>query len=238
MYRTGDRVRWLSDGRVEFLGRVDFQVKVRGFRVEPGEVATVLRALPSVHEAVVVARQDSPGEARLVAYVVADSTDVSALRENLKQRLPEYMVPSAFVFLEALPLTPNGKVDRKALPAPEASASSSDYVVPRTPTEELLASLWAEVLRLPRVGSQDQFFELGGHSLLATQLVARVRATFGVELPLRSVFEAPILADLARRIDDAGKQASGVKAPPLVPAPRTGELPLSFAQQRLWFIDQ
>ncbi|WP_253894822.1 non-ribosomal peptide synthetase [Corallococcus exercitus] len=238
MYRTGDRVRWLSDGRVEFLGRVDFQVKVRGFRVEPGEVATVLRALPSVHEAVVVARQDAPGEARLVAYVVADSTDVSALRENLKQRLPEYMVPSAFVFLEALPLTPNGKVDRKALPAPEASASSSDYVAPRTPTEELLASLWAEVLRLPRVGSQDQFFELGGHSLLATQLVARVRATFGVELPLRAVFEAPLLTDLARRIDDAGKQASGVKAPPLVPAPRTGELPLSFAQQRLWFIDQ
>ncbi|NOK31919.1 amino acid adenylation domain-containing protein [Corallococcus exercitus] len=238
MYRTGDRVRWLADGRVEFLGRVDFQVKVRGFRVEPGEIATVLRALPSVHEAVVVARQDSPGEARLVAYVVADSQDVSSLRDNLKQRLPEYMVPSAFVFLEALPLTPNGKVDRKALPAPEASASSSDYVAPRTPTEELLASLWAEVLRLPRVGAQDQFFELGGHSLLATQLVARVRAAFGVELPLRSVFEAPLLTDLARRIDDAGKQASGVKAPPLVPAPRTGELPLSFAQQRLWFIDQ
>ncbi|NPD22374.1 non-ribosomal peptide synthase/polyketide synthase, partial [Corallococcus exiguus] len=238
MYRTGDRVRWLADGRVEFLGRVDFQVKVRGFRVEPGEVATVLRGLADVHEVVVVARQDALGEARLVAYVVADTQDVSALRESLKQRLPEYMVPSAFVFLDALPLTPNGKVDRKALPIPDASASNSDYVAPRTPTEELLASLWAEVLRLPRVGAQDHFFELGGHSLLATQLVARVRAAFSVELPLRSVFEAPILADLARRIDDAGKQASGIQAPPLVPAPRTGELPLSFAQQRLWFIDQ
>nr|WP_253903091.1 non-ribosomal peptide synthetase [Corallococcus exiguus] len=238
MYRTGDRVRWLADGRVEFLGRVDFQVKVRGFRVEPGEVATVLRGLADVHEVVVVARQDALGEARLVAYVVADTQDVSALRESLKQRLPEYMVPSAFVFLDALPLTPNGKVDRKALPIPDASASNSDYVAPRTPTEELLASLWAEVLLLPRVGAQDHFFELGGHSLLATQLVARVRAAFSVELPLRSVFEAPILADLARRIDDAGKQSSGIQAPPLVPAPRTGELPLSFAQQRLWFIDQ
>ncbi|MBN8471529.1 non-ribosomal peptide synthase/polyketide synthase [Corallococcus exiguus] len=238
MYRTGDRVRWLSDGRVEFLGRVDFQVKVRGFRVEPGEVATVLRGLAGVHEAVVVARQDTPGEARLVAYVVADTSDASALRHDLKQRLPEYMVPSAFVFLDALPLTPNGKVDRNALPIPDVSASTSDYVAPRTPTEELLAPLWAEVLRLPRVGSQDHFFDLGGHSLLATQLVARVRAAFSVELPLRSVFEAPSLTGLARRIDDAGKQASGIQAPPLVPAPRTGELPLSFAQQRLWFIDQ
>ncbi|WP_279636870.1 non-ribosomal peptide synthetase [Corallococcus llansteffanensis] len=243
MYRTGDRVRWLPDGRVEFLGRTDFQVKVRGFRVEPGEVATVLRSLPSVHEAVVVARQDSPGDTRLVAYVVPSASsvaalDLPALRASLQQMLPEYMVPSAFVVLEALPLTPNGKVDRKALPVPEASASRSGYVAPRTPTEELLAPLWAEVLRLPRVGAQDHFFELGGHSLLATQLVARVRAAFGVELPLRSVFEAPILADLARRIDDAGKQVSGVQAPPLVPASRTGELPLSFAQQRLWFIDQ
>ncbi|NRD48556.1 non-ribosomal peptide synthase/polyketide synthase, partial [Corallococcus exiguus] len=238
MYRTGDRVRWLSDGRVEFLGRVDFQVKVRGFRVEPGEVATVLRTLPSVHEAIVVARQDIPGEARLVAYVVADTSEASALRHDLKQRLPEYMVPSAFVFLDALPLTPNGKVDRKALPVPDTSAPTSDYVAPRTPTEELLASLWAEVLRLPRVGSQDHFFDLGGHSLLATQLVARVRAAFAVDLPLRSVFEAPSLADLARRIDDEGKQASGIQAPPLVPAPRTDALPLSFAQQRLWFMDQ
>ncbi|RKH75115.1 amino acid adenylation domain-containing protein, partial [Corallococcus sp. AB032C] len=220
------------------LGRVDFQVKVRGFRVEPEEVATVLRTLPSVHEAVVVARQDAPGEARLVAYVVADASGASVLRESLKQRLPEYMVPSAFLFLDALPLTPNGKVDRKALPTPDASASNSDYVAPRTPTEELLASVWAEVLRLPRVGAQDHFFELGGHSLLATQLVARVRAAFGVDLPLRSVFEAPSLADLARRIDDAGKQASGIQAPPLVRAPRTEALPLSFAQQRLWFMDQ
>ncbi|RKH68395.1 amino acid adenylation domain-containing protein, partial [Corallococcus llansteffanensis] len=242
MYRTGDRVRWLPDGRMEFLGRTDFQVKVRGFRVEPGEVATVLRSLPFVHEAVVVARQDSPGDARLVAYVVAANgqakLDLPALRASLQQRLPEYMAPSAFVVLEALPLTPNGKVDRKALPVPDATSSSTGYVAPSTPTEELLASLWAEVLRLPRVGATDHFFELGGHSLLATQLVARVRATFDVELPLRSVFEAPSLTGLARRIDDARARASGLQAPPLVAIPRTGELPLSFAQQRLWFLDQ
>ncbi|MFP2903183.1 phosphopantetheine-binding protein, partial [Corallococcus sp. 4LFB] len=239
MYRTGDRVRWLSDGRVEFLGRVDFQVKVRGFRVEPGEVATVLRGLEGVHEAVVVARQDSPGDTRLVAYVVPSSgtLDVASVRALLQQRLPEYMVPSAFVVLEALPLTPNGKVDRKALPVPQASTSSTGYVSPSTPTEELLASLWAEVLRVERVGIAEDFFALGGHSLLATQLVSRIRAAFGVEVPLRALFEAPTIAALAPRIE-AARQARAFQAPPLVPAPRTGELPLSFAQQRLWFIDQ
>nr|WP_275899245.1 non-ribosomal peptide synthetase [Pyxidicoccus caerfyrddinensis] len=241
MYRSGDKVRWLADGRVEFIGRADFQVKVRGFRVEPGEIATVLREHPAVREALVVAREDVPGDKRLVAYVVPSSEPVPAesLRAFLQQRLPAHMVPSAFVSLEALPLTPNGKVDRKALPAPEAPSSPEDaYVAPRTPTEELLASLWAALLRVEKVSVEDDFFALGGHSLLATQVISRIRSTFGVELPLRALFEAPTLAGLAARIDSARESAHGLVAPAIVPVPRTGPLPLSFAQQRLWFIDQ
>ncbi|MFP2933494.1 condensation domain-containing protein, partial [Pyxidicoccus sp. 3LG] len=239
LYRTGDLARWRNDGVLEFLGRADAQVKVRGYRIELAEVESALRAWPDVTHAVAMAREDVPGDKRLVGYVVApEALDVSALRAFLQQRLPEYMVPSALVRLDALPLTAQAKVDRKALPAPDAvqTSPSKTWLAPRTPTEELLANIWAQVLRVPRVGLQDNFFDLGGHSLLATQLNSRLRDAFGVDLPLRTLFEAPTLGALAERISTAGRQ--GASAPPLARVPRTGDLPLSFAQHRLWFLDQ
>ncbi|WP_408890509.1 non-ribosomal peptide synthase/polyketide synthase [Myxococcus faecalis] len=240
MYRTGDRVRWLEDGRVEFLGRADFQVKVRGFRVEPGEVAAVLREHPSVGDAVVVAREDAAGDKRLVAYVIASvlgAVDLGTLRGFLQERLPAHMVPSGFMVLEALPLTPNGKLDRRALPEPEAGALASGavHVPPATPMEESLASIWKEVLRVERVSRHDDFFALGGHSLIATQVVARLRGSLGVEVPLRALFEAPTLEGLARKVEQV---ARAVSVPALRPSARQGALPLSFAQQRLWFLDK
>ncbi|HEU0077456.1 MAG TPA: phosphopantetheine-binding protein, partial [Longimicrobiaceae bacterium] len=204
-YRTGDRARWRADGVLEFLGRTDGQVKVRGFRVEPGEIEAVLRGEPGVREAVVVAREDRPGDRRLVAYVVAErdggaADPVPALRAAVRALLPEYMLPSAFVALESLPLTPNGKVDRQALPAPDAGgAPEAEYVAPRTPVEEVLAGIWAEVLGVERVGVHDNYFDLGGHSLLATQLVARIRE-LRVEVPVRRVFETPTVAGLAETL--------------------------------------
>ncbi|MGZ3458804.1 MAG: amino acid adenylation domain-containing protein, partial [Archangium sp.] len=242
LYRTGDLVRWRADGRMEFLGRRDGQVKVRGYRVEVGEVEAALAAHPAVSEGVVVAREDAPGDKRLVAYAVpkpGQKVEAAALRGFLGEVLPEYMVPSAFVALETLPLTPNGKVDRKALPAPDfREAEGEGFSAPRTETEERVAGIFAEVLGLERVGAQGDFFELGGHSLLATQLVSRVREAFGVELPLRDVFEAPTVERLATRLEGESGRAAGVQAPPLKRVPRDEALPLSFAQQRLWFLDQ
>ncbi len=238
-YRSGDRVRWLPSGELEFLGRTDAQVKVRGFRIEPGEVEAVLAAHPAVREAAVVVREDAPGERRLVAYVASagdGGADAAGLRAHLKGLLPEYMVPSAVVVLESLPLTPTGKVDRRALPAPEGAAE--EYVAPRTPAEVLLAGIWAEVLRTERVGVHDDFFALGGHSLLATRVASRIRESFGVEVPLRALFEAPTVAELAPRVDAAVRGGAGTEAPPIVRADRSRPLPLSFAQQRLWFLDQ
>jgi amino acid adenylation domain-containing protein len=200
MYRTGDRLRWKADGKLEFIGRVDEQVKVRGFRIEPGEIEAALTAHAGVHEVRVIVREDEPGEQRLVAYVVGDA-DGDALREHLRESLPEYMVPSAFVPLERIPLTPNGKLDVKALPAPEYAAEADRYVAPRTPVEEALAGIWAEVLRLERVGVEESFFELGGHSLLATRVVSRVRDVFAIELPLRALFETPTVAGLAPEVN-------------------------------------
>ncbi|RKG99379.1 amino acid adenylation domain-containing protein, partial [Corallococcus sp. CA053C] len=241
LYRTGDRVRWLPDGALEFLGRIDFQVKVRGFRIELGEIEAFLSRLPSVRDVVVVGREDVPGDARLVAYVCArpDHTlDTEALRAHLAEHLPEYMVPSAFVLLDALPLSSNGKVDRKALPAPSGVSATTAYAPPRTRTEELLCGLFARLLRLERVGVHDDFFALGGHSLLATRLVAQVREVLGLELPLRALFEATTAARLAERVEALKASSFSSSAPPLRPAPRGGALPLSFAQQRLWFLDQ
>ncbi|HVR98703.1 MAG TPA: amino acid adenylation domain-containing protein, partial [Thermoanaerobaculia bacterium] len=233
LYRTGDLARHLPGGRMEVLGRIDHQVKIRGFRIELGEIEAVLAALPGVREAVVIARESPAGDRRLVAYVVG-TAEIDALRE----RLPDYMVPSALVTLPAFPLTPNGKVDRKALSAgaaPEWERGAERYVAPRTATEEILAGIWAEVLGLEKVGATDHFFELGGHSLLATRVVSRLRGALGVEVPLRDLFAAPRLADFAVRVEQAGAVLS---APPLVAVPREGALPLSFAQQRLWFVDQ
>ncbi|WP_420128650.1 amino acid adenylation domain-containing protein [Longimicrobium sp.] len=202
LYRTGDRVRWRPNGALEFLERLDEQVKVRGFRIEPGEIEARLAEHPAVREAVVLVREDAPGDQRLVAYVVGDAAPgAEVLRAHLSERLPDYMVPAAYVALGALPLTPNGKLDRKALPAPDFAAAEGRYVAPRTPTEEVLAGIWAEVLRLERVGVEESFFALGGHSLLATRVVSRVRETFAVELPLRALFERTTVAGLASRVE-------------------------------------
>ena len=243
MYRTGDRARWVAGGELEYLGRIDQQVKVRGFRIEPGEVEAALRAHPAVGEAVVAARADGNGGVRLVAYHLAAGGaghgEASALRAWLRERLPDYMVPSAFVALESLPLTPSGKTDRRALPAPETeAAAAAEPVPPSTPVEEILAGIWAGVLRTERVGVHDDFFALGGHSLLGTQVVSRIRVAFGVELPLRALFEEPTVAGLAARIVALRGDGAGAAPPAIGRAPRGGPLPLSFAQRRLWFIDQ
>jgi acyl carrier protein len=212
LYKTGDRVRRRADGDIEFLGRLDGQVKLRGFRVEPGEVEGVLNGHHAVRESVVVLREDAPGKKRLVAYVVpsqdATTPSVDELRGFLREKLPEYMVPSSFVTLDTLPLTPNGKVDRQALLASgvERPDSGSDYAAPRDALEERLARIWGEVLGIGRVGIHDDFFELGGHSLLATQLISQVRAALGVELPLRSLFEKPTVAGLAVVVRSHGEQ--------------------------------
>jgi len=240
LYKTGDLARFLPDGNLEFLGRNDDQVKIRGFRIELGEIAAALGQHPAVREAVVLAHAER-GETRLVAYVAGQGDarlTVNELRGFLKDQLPEHMLPAVFMLLDSLPLTPNGKIDRRALPTPDGQRPGLDeaFVTSRTATEELLAQIWGRVLGVERVGIYDNFFHLGGHSLLATQVVSRIRETFQVEMPLRCLFEAPTVAGLAATID--GSRGTGLQAPPIVPVPRYGELPLSFAQQRLWFIDQ
>ncbi|WP_147451540.1 non-ribosomal peptide synthetase, partial [Corallococcus llansteffanensis] len=240
LYRTGDRVRWLPEGELEFLGRIDSQVKLRGFRVELGEVEAALCELPGIQDVSALVREDSPGDKRLVAYVTPSpegAPDFDSVRVALKQRLPDYMVPSFFILLDAFPVMPNGKLDRKALPAPDTSQSTA-YVAPRTDVEQKLAALWNEVLRVPRVGLSDDFFALGGHSLLATQLVSRIRATFSVELPLRTLFEASTLEAFAARLQATLQSSATTTLPPLVPTEKNGPRPLSFSQQRLWFLHQ
>jgi acyl-coenzyme A synthetase/AMP-(fatty) acid ligase/acyl carrier protein len=205
MYRTGDRVRQLPNGAVEFLGRTDDQVKIRGFRIELGEIEAVLSEHAAVRQAVVLAREQENGEQRLVAYVVAKTRPApnsETLAEHLLEKLPDYMVPGAWVVLEELPLNANGKVDRQALPAPE-EARGLEYVGPRTAVEEVVAGMWAELLKLERVGVNEDLFRLGAHSLLATQVVSRVRRVFQVEIPLRALFETPTIAGLAQKIEQA-----------------------------------
>ncbi|WNG57626.1 amino acid adenylation domain-containing protein [Archangium gephyra] len=242
LYRTGDVARWRRDGEIEYLGRADFQVKLRGFRIELGELEAVARRHETVREAVAVVREVGTGEKRLVAYLTPGTghqVDVAGVRALLARELPEYMVPSAFVAMEALPLLPSGKVDRKALPAPVIDRASERWVAPRTPMEELLAGLWSELLQVQRVGVDESFFALGGHSLLAMQLVARLRSALQVELPLREVFEAPTVAGLAERVGRALAAAAGAaQVPPLRRVSRERALPLSFAQERLWLLDQ
>ena len=241
LYNTGDIARYRPDGNIEFLGRTDHQVKIRGFRIELGEIEGTLEQHPAVLQAIVQPQEVAPGEKRLVAYVVAERESrptAGELRGFLKDKLPEHMVPAVFVLLDAFPLTTNGKVSRRALPTPDDRRPELEqvFVACRTPTEELLAAIWSQVLGIERVGIYDNFFQLGGHSLLATQVVSRIREAFQVEMPLRRLFEAPTVAGLAESVD-VGRGA-GLQASPIVPVPRSGELPLSFAQQRLWFIDQ
>ncbi|MGW7056256.1 amino acid adenylation domain-containing protein [Streptomyces sp. NPDC054887] len=230
MYRTGDLARRGADGVITYLGRTDDQVKIRGFRIEPGEVEGALALHPGVREAAVVARRDlgTDGDPVLVAYTTG-AADPAELRRHLSAALPEHMVPSAFVALDALPLSPSGKLDRRALPAPELGPAVAGRR-PRNPSEEILCDLFAEVLGVPEVGIDDDFFTLGGHSLLATRLASRVRSTMGVELPLRTVFDAPTVAALARRLGTRSTR------PPLRAGERPDPLPLSFAQQRMWFL--
>ncbi|MHC5759315.1 non-ribosomal peptide synthase/polyketide synthase [Nostoc sp.] len=242
LYKTGDLARYLPDGNIEYLGRIDNQVKIRGFRIELGEIEAVLSQYEDVQVCCVIAREDTPGDKRLVSYIVPQpeqTPTISVLRQFLKSRLPEYMVPSVFVILESLPLTPNGKVNRRALPAPEPSSELLEkYVAPRTPIEEILALIWQQVLKVELVGRHDNFFELGGHSLLATQLISRVRSSLKVELPLRSLFAAPTIAQLAPSIQQLQQQNLELAAPPILSRTGNAELPLSYAQQRLWFLDQ
>src|SRR5262249_15454891 len=234
IYRTGDVGRWRADGTIEFLGRNDFQVKIRGFRIELGEIESRLSEHPGVREAVVVACGDGSGDKRLVAYYTSvsnggeEKVEAEDLRSHMLSRLPDYMTPSAYVHLEALPLTPNGKIDRKALPEPEAEAyASRGFEVPVGEVEQTLARLWAELLKLERVGRQDNFFDLGGHSLLATRLVSRLRQALGVEVALGVLFAKPVLADFAQDL----KTATRTKLPPITVSDRSERLPLSFAQQ-------
>ncbi|HYR10120.1 MAG TPA: amino acid adenylation domain-containing protein, partial [Longimicrobium sp.] len=234
LYRTGDVGRYRADGSIECLGRLDAQVKIRGVRIEPGEIEAVLRRHPGVRDALAVAREAAPGDARLVAYVAADepgTLHLSALREHLRGSLPDSMLPSAFVVLAAFPLTPGGKVDRRALSDPLWEAAR-EYVAPRTPAEEILADIWSEVLGVERVGVHDGFFDLGGHSLLATRVLSRVRRALGAEVPLRALFEGPTVAGLAERVQSA--PVSGEQPLPLRRVPREGDLPASFGQERLW----
>ncbi|AGY58063.1 non-ribosomal peptide synthetase [Gloeobacter kilaueensis] len=242
LYRTGDLVRWQEDGVLEFVGRLDNQVKLRGFRIELGEIETVLSGHPGVREAAVLLREEASSTQSLVAYVVSGSEPAqpTQLRAYLKERLPEYMVPSAFVSLEALPLTANGKLDRKALPAPEMDGPdhSGDGIAPRTPLENILTGIWSEVLGRNGVGVEDNFFDLGGHSLLATLIISRVRKILSVEIPLQQLFTRPTIASLAEFIE-VQRQTESLEADlPVLRHERLEHPPLSYAQQRLWFLDQ
>ncbi len=242
LYKTGDLARYLPNGEIEYIGRIDYQVKIRGFRIELGEIEAVITQHPAVRETVVVVRDDSTDSQRIVAYVVPQKEQILTtfeLRDFLESKLPSYMIPGAFIILEALPLMPNGKVDRKALPIPELTQIlSSDIILPSTPIENLLAGIWAEILGIEKVGIDNNFFELGGHSLIATRVISQIRQVFQVELPLRYLFEKPTIAGLAKEIEKAIKVDSGDGATNIERIVRSPELPLSYAQQRLWFLAQ
>ncbi|MBL8675936.1 MAG: amino acid adenylation domain-containing protein, partial [Alphaproteobacteria bacterium] len=269
LYRTGDLARYLPDGNIEFLGRIDDQVKIRGFRIELGEIESVLQCHEDVSQVVIMAREDEPGNKKLVAYIVPrkdilssltlESTLTSSsgdlfstlngetisgltedLRNHLIRSLPDYMVPSFFVFIDKVPLTPNGKIDRKALPAPDLSLRQGceQYAPPTTPLEKELCAIWSEVLRIEKIGLHDNFFKLGGHSLLATQVISRIRHNYNIDIPLRALFEQPTIAALCPLIESLKQDNTLSSLPLLLPQERKGPIPLSFAQQRLWFLDQ
>jgi amino acid adenylation domain-containing protein len=252
LYKTGDKVRYLSDGNIEYLGRIDNQVKIRGFRIELGEIEAVLSQHPGVRETAVIVRENVAGNKQLVAYTVPFQEPAptnSDLRHFLKEQLPEYMVPSAFVTLESLPLTPNGKIDRRALPAPLCchKEQEDNFVAPTTPTEKILAAIWAEVLGLQQVSINDNFFELGGHSLLATSVISRIQEALSIELALRHLFESPTIASLSKVIEtvrSAGSQEQSSSSrtsdtlPPLAHQRENALIPLSVAQEYIWYVQQ
>ncbi|SDX08991.1 non-ribosomal peptide synthase domain TIGR01720/amino acid adenylation domain-containing protein [Marininema mesophilum] len=236
LYQTGDLVKYLPDGNIDFLDRIDNQVKIRGFRIELGEIEGALNEIPSIKEAVVLVQEYDRGDKRLVAYVVGEGS-VAEWKAHLKEQLPSYMMPASFVVMKAFPLTPNGKIDRKALPTPDTRQGGDQYIAPRTPLEELVVSVWEQVLGLENIGAKDSFFELGGHSLLATQVASRLQEAFQIELSIRELFAYPTVEALATRLDEL-RQGEKATLPPLKPMERTEPVPLSYAQQRLWFIDR
>ena len=242
LYKTGDLARYLPDGNIEFLGRIDTQVKIRGFRIELGEIEAVLTQYRDIAEAVAIARENIPGDKYLVAYIVPSQKQpiVSEVREFCKDKLPDYMVPVVFVVLEKLPLTLNGKVDRNALPVPNRIRPEIEaaFVAPRDRTEEILASIWSEVLGLEPIGIQDNLFELGGHSLIATQILSRVRDVFQVSLAFPNFLENPTIANLSQFVQQCGRVEEDFQFLSLQPTPREGRLPVSFAQERVYFIEQ
>ena len=242
LYKTGDLSRYLSTGEIEYLGRMDHQVKIRGFRIELGEIEAVLRQVSGIHDVVVVARERKNSEKYLAAYVVAEdgaALETAELKNQVKDKLPSYMVPAHFIFMDELPLSVNGKVDRKALPEPVINTDSTDESGPAlNQMEEILAGMWASVLGLERVGRHDDFFDLGGHSILATKLIYRIQEALGVALPLRRVFEEPTVAGAARTIEQLMHTDGAPVLPRIERTDRNRQLPLSFAQQRLWVLDQ
>ena len=241
LYRTGDLARYHDDGNIEYVGRTDHQVKIRGFRIELGEIENVLRQYPKIKDAAVLAREDTLGNKRLVAYMVASGLipSIDEIRMHLKEYLPDQMIPAAYVFLDHFPLTPNGKVDRKALPIPDFDVRFTiQYVAPRTYSENIIANIWAEVLGVECIGIYDNFFALGGHSLLIAQVISRIRQTFAIDLPLRTLFEKPFVFELALAIDTVRTQNQLPESNALLPSKRGNTLPLSYAQERLWFLDQ
>ncbi|MDM3856894.1 MAG: amino acid adenylation domain-containing protein [Aphanizomenon gracile PMC649.10] len=240
-YKTGDLARYLPDGNIEYLGRIDHQVKIRGFRIELGEIEAAILQHPQIREAVVIVREDHPGDKRLVAYIVTTQpTADSELREHLKQQLPDYMMPTAFVDLDSFPLTANGKLDRQLLPAPtQLQTTTTNFVSPRTETEKAIANLFSSLLNVEKVGIHDHFFELGGHSLIATQVISRLREIFQIELPLRVLFESPKVVELAEVINSQRQTNLELTLSALTPVSRENlDIPLSWAQQRIWFLEQ
>ncbi|MTJ48119.1 non-ribosomal peptide synthetase [Dolichospermum sp. UHCC 0259] len=241
LYKTGDLARYLANWNIEFLGRADHQVKVRGFRIEIGEIEAAINQHPEIRETVVIVRENRQDDKRLVAYIVPHCTEISVLelRNFLKSKLPDYMIPSAFVVLEKIPLTPNGKINRRGLPAPDRiQQSEANTSLTLTPVQEILAGIWADILDIKQVGNDNNFFELGGHSLLATRVISQIRKAFQIELPLRCLFESPTVSELAKEIEKATKAELQLNLPTIKPASRSEKIPLSFSQQRLWYLDQ
>jgi amino acid adenylation domain-containing protein/non-ribosomal peptide synthase protein (TIGR01720 family) len=243
IYKTGDRVRYLPDGNIDFLGRFDFQVKLRGLRIELGEIENAIGSYPLISTNIVIVREDTPGDKRLVSYFVTQDSiqiDINDLRGFLKQKLPDFMIPSGFVYLDHFPLNPNGKIDRKQLPVPgDLSLGASDiFVAPRNPDEETLSGIWQELLGIQRISINDNFFALGGHSLLVTQLVSRIRTLLTVDLQIKHIFENPTISEQAVVINTQRLAQSGLQLPELVSVSRNNEMPLTFSQQRLWFLEQ